>query len=113
MELAVAELLAAQDRAGAWVDHQGAVLDVPVCGPSSIASPVGLVLAVEKNDGIGRSLAGRLLGAAGSGGDDRRQGPVTVVNVPAIARQHRRILETDLGPGLVLPEGHCTGTRPP
>lgn len=89
-----------------WADHQSAILHVPLCGSSSITPPVALVLAIEKNDGIGGSPPRCLLGTTGSRGDDWWQGAVAIVNMPAVPRQHRSILETELGPRLILAEGH-------
>ena len=83
MELTVAKFLATHNRTCAGVNHQGSLLDVPVRQPTPIALPMGLVLAVEQNDGVGGRLAGRLLGAARSRSDHLGQWPVTVVNVPA------------------------------
>ena len=109
MDLAIAELVARPDFAGARFGDHRPVLDRPARLPAAAALPVGEVLAVEQDHRVRRRLAGLVLGAARARGDDRRERPVAVVDVPAAARQHRRILVADFRPGLVLADAQRRG----
>ena len=102
MDLAIAELVARPDRARAGLRDHGTVLDGPAGRLAAGALPVLEVLAVEEDDRVRGRRAGVVLGAARAGGHDRGERPVAVVDVPAPAGEHRRVLVANLRPGLLL-----------
>jgi hypothetical protein len=70
------------DRAGLRYYFEVTIFHFPFCGAVVFIEPLGEVVAIEERDGVGRSLASRILRACSPGSDDNRYGTVEIVNFP-------------------------------
>src|SRR5262249_43562698 len=94
-----AELFLADQIACAADHFYVAVLDLPLrlrdlaaVLALAVLHPVGEVLAVEEQDGVGGRAAGLIMRALGSRRDDARVRPLAVVHAPLLAGEIRGIV---------------------